>query len=107
VKKNCKLDCEVVAAKCDEEPSLWTLTLTIVCGEKETTTANAIISAVRLFATTNLPGITGYNSHILHTTFWDRNPGYKYKKVAVIGPGFSGAQPIPGLVRDARDLKVY
>jgi len=44
---------------------------------------------------------------LLATTFWDRNPGYKYKKVAVIGPGFGGAQPIPGLVRDAGDFKIY
>jgi len=113
VTSHCIFNRELTSATWDEESSTWKLGLRVTDKEgqeEDTMVANAIISAGGLFATVNLPDIAGikdFKGNMFHTTAWDHSVPYKDKKVAVIGNGSSGAQLIPGLAREVKELAVF
>jgi 4-hydroxyacetophenone monooxygenase len=110
VKEKFKFNRELIAATWDEAISAWQLTLKLPDGSAESMTANAIISAGGLFATTNMPNIPGINTYkgkMFHTTAWDHSYDHNNKRIAVIGTGSSGAQLMPGLAKVASHLSVY
>lgn len=110
VVKNFKFNREVVAGVWNDSSATWKLSLKQPDGRIEYMTANAVISAGGLFATVNLPDIPGihdYEGTMFHTTEWDHSFDYKGKSIAVIGNGSSGAQLMPGLSREAKNLALF
>lgn len=103
---------EVVAATWNETSQTWGVTTKLPDGSEEpfTRRANAIISAVGLFSTPELPkipGLTEYKGHAWHTTSWNHQVDWRGKDIAVIGNGSSGAQLIPILSKESTRLSVY
>ncbi|KAJ5772700.1 FAD/NAD(P)-binding domain-containing protein [Penicillium odoratum] len=110
VKRRCMFNLEVIRAEWDDSCATWTLTLQLPDRSIEFITANAIISAVGLFSTVNLPdfpGIQDFKGHVFHKTQWDHSINHRGLRAAVIGNGSSGAQLIPGLGKVSEHLTIF
>lgn len=101
---------EVVAARFDEETSLWQVRLRAAGGGEETITANALISAVGQLNRPKLPDIPGRDSFAgpaFHSARWQHQHALDGKRVAVIGTGASALQIVPEVAKQAARLVVF
>jgi 4-hydroxyacetophenone monooxygenase len=101
---------EVLAAKFEEDPATWTLTVRNPDGTEEAIEAHALVSAVGQLNRPNLPPIPGRESFAgpsFHSAEWDHSVSLAGKRVAVIGTGASGFQLIPAVAEEAADVAVF
>lgn len=106
VRRHMRFNTTVEGAEWDEDAEVWRVAL--AGGENLTTrfliTATGFLSQPRL---PDIPGITGFEGKIVHTTAWDHDYDYTGRRIAVIGTGASAVQLIPELAKRAGDLTVY
>lgn len=90
--------CKVVRAAWDSVAHLYHITTEdVTTGEKSTTSAEILISALGFLEVPRLPdipGISDFRGHIFHSARWD-DSNLDGKHVAVIGNGASATQFLP------------
>lgn len=108
--KNIRFGTEVVAARYDEEPGRWTLSLRTAEGGEEDLEADALVSAVGQLNRPHVPDFAGRDSFAgpsFHSARWDDGVALVGRRVAVVGTGASAIQLIPEVAREAGELQVY
>jgi cation diffusion facilitator CzcD-associated flavoprotein CzcO len=106
VRRYMRFDTTVEGARWDEESQLWRVGL----AGGETLTTRFLITATGFLSqpnTPDIPGITGFNGRIIHTTAWDDSYNFDGRRVGLIGTGATAVQLIPELAKEASDLTVY
>jgi 4-hydroxyacetophenone monooxygenase len=101
---------ETERAVWDEEAGCWHVTVRSGAGERETLSANAVISAVGFLnrpLIPDLPGLDGFDGPVFHAAAWDHTVNLRGKRVALIGAGASGFQIGPAIVDDVASLVVF
>jgi 4-hydroxyacetophenone monooxygenase len=98
-------------ARWDDDAQVWHLTFARPDGTTFRSDANAVVSAVGVFANpkfVDFPGASDFGGTIVHPTQWG-NGGYdaKDKTVAVIGNGSTGVQLVAPIAREAKQVYVY
>jgi 4-hydroxyacetophenone monooxygenase len=110
VERNVRFRTEVMSARWDEEKQLWEVEVEGADGERETLSANAIISGVGFLnrpSVPNLPGLDSFEGPKFHTARWDHQVSLEGKRVAVIGTGASAMQAVPNIVDEAARVLVF
>ncbi|MFI5506765.1 flavin-containing monooxygenase [Mycobacterium sp. NPDC051804] len=106
VRSHMRFSTTVEGARWDEEAKLWRVAL----AGGETLTTRYLITATGFLSqphTPDIPGITGFEGKVIHTTAWDDDYDLAGKRIAIIGTGATAVQLIPELARKAADLTVY
>ncbi|MCF7550706.1 NAD(P)/FAD-dependent oxidoreductase [Pseudonocardia sp. WMMC193] len=106
LRRDIKLDTEVVAAGFDDSTGLWTVTT----GDGARLTCRYLVNALGLLARSNLPDIPGRDSFagtLVHTNAWPSDLDITGKRVGVIGTGSTGTQFIVAAARTAAHLTVF
>jgi cation diffusion facilitator CzcD-associated flavoprotein CzcO len=78
--------------------------------DDRTVVADVVVSAVGLFGAAwcpDIPGLTDFTGHLMHTSEWDATVDLTGKRVAVVGTGASGVQVVPELAATAAQLTVF
>jgi 4-hydroxyacetophenone monooxygenase len=109
VRKDITFNTEVLSVVWDAKSSTWEVTTR---GPKGTQTqrANAVVSAVGLFAQPMIPDLDGldkFKGQAFHSSRWPANLDNKGKRFAVIGTGATGYQMIPELALQAKHVTVF
>src|SRR5689334_20621039 len=106
VRSHMRFSTTVEGARWDEEAKVWKVAL----AGGETLSTRYLITATGFLSqphTPDIPGITGFDGKIIHTTAWDDDYDLTGKRIAIIGTGATAVQLIPELARRAADLTVY
>lgn len=106
VRSHMRFNTTVESARWDEEAKMWQVAL----GGGETLTTRYLITATGFLSqphTPDIPGITGFEGKVIHTTAWDDSYDLTGKRIAIIGTGATAVQLIPELAKKAADLTVY
>ncbi|KAF0844780.1 flavin-containing monooxygenase [Nocardia caishijiensis] len=105
VVRHLRLNTELLAARWDEDDTLWRLETS--AGEL---TADFVISATGIFAEAkypSLPGIDTFRGRTFHSLHWDHEHDLFGERVAVIGTGASAVQFIPEIQPKVAALTVF
>lgn len=106
VRSHMRFSTTVEGARWDEDAKLWQVAL---AGGK-TLSTRYLITATGFLSqphTPDIPGITGFEGKVIHTTAWDDDYNLAGKRIAIIGTGATAVQLIPELAKRASDLTVY
>jgi cation diffusion facilitator CzcD-associated flavoprotein CzcO len=106
VRSHMRFNTTVEGARWDEEAKAWQVAL----AGGQTLTSRYLITATGFLSqphTPDIPGITGFDGKVIHTTAWDDDYDLTGKRIAIIGTGATAVQLIPELARKAADLTVY
>jgi cation diffusion facilitator CzcD-associated flavoprotein CzcO len=106
VRSHMRFNTTVEGARWDEEAKVWRVAL----AGGETLSTRYLITATGFLSqphTPDIPGITGFEGKVIHTTAWDDGYDLAGKRIAIIGTGATAVQLIPELARKAKDLTVY
>ena len=101
---------EVTSATWDDDTATWTVETRGPGGERATTTARAIISAVGQLNRPHVPTIEGqerFSGPTFHSAEWDHTVDLTGKRVAMIGAGASGFQIAPAIADHVEQLTVF
>ena len=101
---------EVTSATWDDDTATWTVETRGPGGERATTTARAIISAVGQLNRPHVPTIEGqerFSGPTFHSAEWDHTVDLTGKRVAMIGAGASGFQIAPAIADQVERLTVF
>jgi 4-hydroxyacetophenone monooxygenase len=107
---NIRFDSDLREARFDAERSVWHLQVGKPDGSIVELDANAIVSAVGVFANPKVvefPGADQYEGTIVHPTQWSPDYDLAGKSVAVIGNGSTGVQLVAPIAREAKQVYVY
>ncbi|MCV7302793.1 NAD(P)/FAD-dependent oxidoreductase [Mycobacterium barrassiae] len=106
VRSHMRFNTTVESARWDEEAKMWQ----VAVGGGETLSTRYLITATGFLSqphTPDIPGITGFEGKVIHTTAWDDSYDLTGKRIAIIGTGATAVQLIPELAKKAADLTVY
>jgi cation diffusion facilitator CzcD-associated flavoprotein CzcO len=106
VRRHMRFNTSVESARWDEEAALWRVAL----AGGETLATRFLITATGFLSqphTPDIPGITGFDGRIIHTTDWDDSYDFAGRRVGLIGTGATAVQLIPELTKTVADLTVY
>lgn len=106
VRRHIRFNTTVEGARWDEDTQLWQVTL----ADGETLSARYLITATGFLSqpyTPDIPGITGFDGKVVHTTAWDDSYDFTGRRVGLIGTGATAVQLIPELTKTVEDLTVY
>jgi cation diffusion facilitator CzcD-associated flavoprotein CzcO len=106
VRRYMRFGVTVEGARWDEEARVWRVAL----AGGETLTSRFLVTATGFLSQPNMPdipGITGFDGKVVHTTDWDDNYDFTGRRVGIIGTGATAVQLIPKLAEMAADLTVY
>jgi cation diffusion facilitator CzcD-associated flavoprotein CzcO len=106
VRRHIRFNTTVESAQWDEDAKKWRVTL----ADGATLTTRYLITATGFLSqphTPDIPGITGFEGKVIHTTAWDDSYPLAGKRVAIIGTGATAVQLIPELAKTVADLTVY
>ncbi|MBJ8345740.1 NAD(P)/FAD-dependent oxidoreductase [Antrihabitans sp. YC2-6] len=106
LRRQIRLNTEVMARTWDEENRYWKLDL----ADGTTTTARFVIAALGAFVEPKLPAIRGLNTFsrkVIQTQAWDHDYDLTGKRVGVIGTGATSVQMIPQVAKAAGHLSVF
>lgn len=133
LRRHCRFDTEVTAARFDESSGGWQLDLRAVsgsvgaegsegtspagdsgapraAGRTETIEARFVISAVGALNQPKLPDIPGMETFAgpsFHSARWDHSAEWRGKRFALVGAGASGFQIAPTIADDVARLSVF
>lgn len=96
----------VEGARWDDEAQAWR----VVLAGGDTLTAQFLITATGFLSqpcVPDIPGITGFNGKMIHSTRWDYSHSLEGRRIGIIGTGVTAVQLIPELADKASDLTVY
>ena len=108
--ENIRFNSDVQAARFDPDRSRWTLTIGKPDGSKEELEANAVVSAVGVFANpkfVDFEGKADFEGPVVHPTQWSPDYDVTGKSVAIIGNGSTGVQLLAPIARDAKQVYVF
>lgn len=98
---HCKFNRSVTGMKYNENRKEWTISIVnVVTKERETVTANIVISGVGILNNKKIPkfrGLDTFKGNTFHSSEWDHSYDFKDKKVGVIGTGPTAVQVIPAV----------
>jgi cation diffusion facilitator CzcD-associated flavoprotein CzcO len=106
VRSHMRFSITVEGARWDEEANVWRVAL----AGGDTLVARYLITATGFLSqphTPDIPGISGFEGKVIHTTAWDDDYDLRGKRVGIIGTGATAVQLIPELAKKASDLTVY
>lgn len=106
VRRHMRFGTTVEGARWDEDAQVWRVAL----AGGETLTTRFLITATGFLSqpnTPDIPGITGFDGKVIHTTAWDDSYKFEGRRVAIIGTGATAVQLIPKLADTASELTVY
>ncbi len=106
VRSHMRFNTTVEGARWDEDAKVWRVAL----AGGGTLTTRYLITATGFLSqphTPDIPGITGFEGKVIHTTAWDNDYDLAGKRVAIIGTGATAVQLIPELAKKAAELTVY
>ena len=105
--KNITLSTSVLSADWDDVTQKWTVVTRASNGSTERHQASAVITALGVLNSTNIPDIPGLNTFdgtVIHTAEWDHDLDLTGKRVAVIGTGCTAVQIVANIVDDVSSL---
>jgi 4-hydroxyacetophenone monooxygenase len=105
-----QFDTEVVSLTYDADRRLWSARCRNSAGDERVIEANAVVSAVGIFAEPKLPPIEGIESfagQMFHSSRWPADLDLSGKRVAVIGTGASAIQIVPAIADKVESLHVF
>ncbi|KAJ6471235.1 hypothetical protein C8R47DRAFT_1179509 [Mycena vitilis] len=95
---------QVVSAEWNsKEQSYRIITEDVISGERFSTSATILISAIGLVEVPHVPSIAGFSSfkgEMFHSARWDMGADLRGKRVAVVGNGASATQFVPIISQD-------
>ena len=97
-------------ARWDAERSVWHLTFARPDGSTFEADANAVVSAVGVFANPKFVDFAGseqFGGKIVHPTQWSPDYDVAGKSVAVIGNGSTGVQLVAPIAQEAKQVYVF
>lgn len=106
VRRHMRFNTTVEGARWDADAKVWLVTL----AGGDTLSARYLITATGFLSqphTPDIPGITGFDGKVIHTTAWDDAYNVEDRRVAIIGTGATAVQLIPELAKTAAELTVY
>ena len=106
VRRHMRFGTVVESARWDEEAALWRVAL----AGGETVSARFLFTATGFLSQPHMPdipGITGFDGRVIHTTAWDDAYDPTGQRVGIIGTGATAVQLIPELAKKAAELTVY
>lgn len=106
VRSHMRFNTTVEGARWDEEAKVWHVAL----AGGQTLSTRYLITATGFLSqphTPDIPGVTGFEGKVIHTTAWDDDYDLAGRRVAIIGTGATAVQLIPELARKAAALTVY
>src|ERR1700757_4080562 len=106
VRRYMRFNTTVEGARWDDDTQRWRVAL----ADGETLTTRYLITATGFLSqphTPDIPGITGFDGKIIHTTAWDDSYVLDNRRIGIIGTGATAVQLIPELAKNAADLTVY
>ncbi|MCP3735907.1 NAD(P)-binding domain-containing protein [Sphingomonas sp. RP10(2022)] len=110
LRRHIRFETTVVSLAYDDEAAMWDVTVRGVDGTEEVLRVNAVINAhgpVNRWKWPNIPGFDTFRGVRMHTATWDPAVDLRGKRVAVIGTGASGAQLVPAIAGEVKDLTVF
>ncbi|HUR75192.1 MAG TPA: NAD(P)/FAD-dependent oxidoreductase [Sporichthya sp.] len=105
-----RFDAEVESMVWDDKAQRWHVTTRSAAGERDSYTANAVISGVGLLNRPSVPAIPGLDSFAgpsMHTACWDNSVDVTGRRVVVIGTGASSMQLVPAIAGKAAHVTVF
>jgi cation diffusion facilitator CzcD-associated flavoprotein CzcO len=109
VRRYMRFNTSVEGARWDEDAKVWRVSVAGSSGG-ETVSTRFLITATGFLSqphTPEIPGITGFDGKVIHTTAWDDDYNPQGRRVAVIGTGATAVQLVPELAKKAAELTVY
>ena len=106
VRRHMRFSTTVEGARWDEDATLWRVAL----DDGQTLDTRFLITATGFLSqphVPDIPGITGFDGRIIHTTAWDDSYDPTGERIGIIGTGATAVQLIPELAKKAADLTVY
>jgi 4-hydroxyacetophenone monooxygenase len=110
VKRHIRFGTEVVRALYQKAEGNWRIDVRNSAGERESLTANVLVSAVGMVNRPSippLPGLDGFTGPVMHTAAWDNSVELAGKRIAVIGTGASAMQLVPAIADEAAHVTVF
>ncbi|MFA5885785.1 MAG: NAD(P)/FAD-dependent oxidoreductase [Acidimicrobiia bacterium] len=101
-----RFDTAVVAARWDDERSVWRLTT----GAGEVLELDVVIAGLGMFNELNypdIPGLDDFGGHTFHSARWDWDHDLTGETVAVIGSAASAVQFVPEIAKEVGQLHLY
>ncbi len=101
---------EVERAEWDQDSARWNVTLRAAGGERETLSANVLISGVGILNRPLIPAIPHleqFRGPLFHSAQWDHSVDLRGKRVALVGAGASGFQIAPTIADEVERLVVF
>ncbi|HEU0190596.1 MAG TPA: NAD(P)/FAD-dependent oxidoreductase [Mycobacterium sp.] len=106
VRRHMRFNTVVEGARWDEDEQRWRIALT----DGGTLHARYLITATGFLSqphTPDIPGITGFEGRLIHTTAWDDSYDFTDRNVGLIGTGATALQLIPELAKTVANLTVF
>lgn len=110
LKDNISFGVEVKSARYDAEAQKWIVSARDREGQSIEHRASAIISAVGLLNTPQIPAIEGadqFGGQMFHSAQWPEDVDIRGERVAVIGAGASAMQIVPAIADEVAALTIY
>ncbi|GAB4126440.1 MAG: NAD(P)/FAD-dependent oxidoreductase [Rhodothalassiaceae bacterium] len=103
---HCRLGCEIVSARWDEEARIWHL----VTATGETQECDFLISGLGQLNRPympDIPGLADFAGDVFHSARWPGDFDPKGRRIAVIGSGASAIQIVPEIAKAAAHLTLF
>ncbi len=110
IRKSIRFGEEVIAARYDEENSVWRVHTRSSNGTERELIANVLVTAVGALnrpAIPNVKGLADFSGPAFHTAQWNTDVDLTGKRVAMIGTGASGMQTGPSIAGDVAQLTIF
>lgn len=109
IEQNIRFNTRVISATWSEDSRRWEVVTEGPDGTRATHHANAVITALGMLNSPNIPDVDGMDSfagRIVHTAEWDTDLDLADKRVVVLGTGCTSVQVVPAIADRVRSLDV-
>jgi 4-hydroxyacetophenone monooxygenase len=110
VRPHMRFGVEVTAMEWRENDQKWRVRARTADGKTEEHTASVVISAIGLLERPKipkLPGAENFKGRVTHSSRFVWSEEFKGKRVVVVGAGCTGAQLVPDIAAQVRELTVF